>query len=63
MNIEKLSIQAEVDGHGYFVLVPKDKKDLILKMLAGFSKDGKLQLLRAPDDYKFEEIDLRNFKQ
>lgn len=57
MNISKLSIAVEIDGKPYFVLIPKDCKELAVRLISGLSEDGELKVVSAPDDYKFQALE------
>jgi len=56
MKVDKLTIAVEIEGEPYFVLIPSENKEAAIIMLQGLSKNGKLNVVKAPDGTKFEAI-------
>jgi len=56
MKIEVISIAVQIDGKPYFVVLDEDKKQILMKMAAGLSDDGKLKVVKAPAEFSFETI-------
>ena len=56
MNISKLSITVEIDGKPCFVKVDPEHTEIILRMVQGLSPTGKLEVIRAPADFKFTTL-------
>lgn len=53
MKIDALCLAFESDGHSYFVHTKKEDWALILRMVQGLSQTGKLEVVKAPADFKF----------
>ena len=51
--IDKMSVAVEVEGKLYFVSIDKTSIALIANMIGAMQPDGVLNLVKAPDDYKF----------
>ena len=52
----KISLSVEMDGKLYFVAVKDEHIDLLMSLVSSISDNGKLGLLKAPADYKFQPI-------
>lgn len=52
----QISLSIELEGKAYFVALPKERLQLLLKLAEGLSDDGKLPLIAAPPNYKFEAL-------
>jgi hypothetical protein len=52
----RASLAVEYEGEVYLVRIPKDSLKIALSMIAGFSPKETLQLVKAPSDYKFQEL-------
>ena len=46
----------EIDGKPYFVGLPQDRMLMLVELAATLSDSGKLPVLAAPDEYKFEVL-------
>ena len=56
MNISNISIAVEIEGKAHFVLLPDGTKELVLKMIAGLSDNSTLNVVGAPEGFKFTPI-------
>ena len=56
MDVDKLTIAVEIDGAPYFVLLPEGTKDILLHMIQGVSTNSKLNVVKAPEGFKFEAL-------
>jgi hypothetical protein len=56
MNIDKACIAVEINGDSYFVVLEQDKMQILMKMASGLSENGKLNVVKAPRDFKFTTI-------
>jgi len=56
MNIDKVSIAIEIEGKTYFVALDQDRMKLLMKMASGLSENGNLNVVKAPQDFKFTTI-------
>ncbi len=54
--IGRISIAVEVDGKVCLVALPDDRMRMLLDLAASLSDNGKLQVVKAPEAYHFEEI-------
>ena len=45
-----------IDGQGYFVSLTQERLKLALNLIGGLSDNGKLNLVKAPDDLKFTTL-------
>ena len=54
--VTRASLAAEIDGKIYFVALPQDRMQLLLKLAQGLFDGGELVVIPAPADYKFTEI-------
>lgn len=54
--IGKISIALEVDDKVCFVILPEDRMRLLMDLAAQLSDNGKLQVVKAPDDFRFMEM-------
>lgn len=54
--VTRASLAAEIDGKVYFVALPQDRLVMLMKLAQSLFDDGKLTVVPAPADYKFQEI-------
>lgn len=52
----RLSLAVEHNGKPYFVVIPQEHWEILLHMVSGISDNGALQLVSAPEGYKFEAL-------
>ena len=52
MAVEIVSIVIEVDGQLYQVAIPKDRKELLLGMIASVFDDGRIQAVKLDSTWK-----------
>ena len=57
MDIEKVSLAIQVDGVVCFVALDQDKLKLLVQMAAGLSDNGKVNAVKAPEDFRFTALD------
>lgn len=57
MEIEKVSLAVQIDGKPYFVALPQERLKLVVSMAQGLADNGKLNVAKAPDGFKFTELD------
>ena len=55
--VGKMSIAVEIGGGVYYVAYPKHSKTLILNFIAGLGESSQLVVKKAPEDYKFIELE------
>lgn len=56
MNIDKVCIAVEIEGKPYFVALNQDRMKLLMKMACGLADNGNLNVVKAPQDFKFTTI-------
>jgi hypothetical protein len=56
MNIDKVCIAVEIDGESYFVALEQSRMKILMQMASGLSENGKLNVVKAPRDFKFTTI-------
>jgi hypothetical protein len=54
--VTRASLAAEIDGKVYFVALPQARLVMLMQLAASLFDDGKLTVVPAPADYKFQEI-------
>ena len=54
--ITRMSLAVEIDGEVYFVALPSDRENLALQMISACCDGGKLPVVKAPADYKFQPL-------
>lgn len=52
-NIEKVSLAVQIEGKMYFVALPQERLQLLIKMAEGLSDTGRLPVIKAPDGFSF----------
>ena len=57
MNIDKASLAVEIDGKVYLAAIKKERLQVLLKMAASLSDNGKLNVIPAPEGCKFTTIE------
>lgn len=57
MNIEKVSLQVQIDGRAYYVALPQERLVLLVKMAEGLSDNGKLPVTEAPPGHEFRAVE------
>ena len=62
MNIDKVCIAVEIEGKSYFVALDQDRMKLLMKMACGLSENGNLNVVKAPQDFKFTTVGEMNEK-
>jgi hypothetical protein len=50
-------VAVEIDGKPHFVVLPHERLLMLMQLAQGLSDDGKLTVVKAPDDYRFIEIE------
>jgi hypothetical protein len=55
--ITKIAVQVEYDGKAYAVRLESGTTQLAAHMLAGFCKDGVLQLTPLPNECRFDLLE------
>jgi hypothetical protein len=56
VDIDKVCIAVEIEGKPYFVALEQDRMLLLMKMACGLSDNGQLNVVKAPQDFKFTAI-------
>ena len=56
MDIEKTCIAVQIDGKPYFVALEQDRMNIVLNLITGLSDNGKLNVVAAPEGFKFITI-------
>jgi len=56
MKIEKVSLAVQIDGDVCFVSLSQANLKLLVQMSASFSKNGKINVVKASSDFKLEEL-------
>jgi hypothetical protein len=56
MEIGRISVMVEVDGQICVVLLPEERKKLLVQMAASLSDNGKLNVAKCPNDFRFETL-------
>lgn len=56
MDVEKVSVAVEIEGKPYFVALDQTRMKLLIQFASGLSDNGKLNVVKAPSDYKFTTL-------
>jgi len=46
--IEKVALAVQIDGKGYYVALPQDRLQMLVKLAQGLSDNGKLNVQAMP---------------
>ena len=57
MKIDKVSLAVEIEGKPYFVILGQEKLKLLVDIASGLADNEKLNVIKAPDDFKFSTMD------
>lgn len=52
-----VSLAVEYEGKPYFVALPQDRLQVLVKLAAGLSDSGSLPLTKAPEGFKFTTLE------
>lgn len=55
--IGRVSVALEVDGKVCFLALPQDRLKMLMNLAVGLSDNGTLPVKKAPNDFKFVEMD------
>ena len=55
-DIEAVSLAVQIDGKAYFVMMPQENLKLVANMAASLTDSGTLQVVPAPEGFKFTTI-------
>lgn len=58
MKIGRVSLAVDIDNKVYFVCLSNEKLKLLVKFAESLSENGKLPVKKAPEDYKFHELEV-----
>lgn len=56
MQIEKISLAVQVNGEACFVVLGQDKLRILVQLAQGLADNGKLNVVKAPEGFKFSPL-------
>jgi hypothetical protein len=59
MEITRVCMAVEIDGKPHFVMLPQERMLMLVDFAATLSDNGKLPVLAAPDEFKFETLGMQ----
>lgn len=54
--VSRVSLAIEIDGQAYFVVLPHDRLQLLVKMAEGLSDTGTLPVAKCPAGFAFSTM-------